>query len=239
MKSIFPAPAKLGILAITGARARDFLHGQVSCDIRQLTPSMMMGGAACNPQGRVITSFHAFLTSDGIGLIMDASVIKILCAAWEKFLPFYQVTCADISAQWRVHGVATVADHAIASALFADCTVGFAVTAADTITTSALPWPAWHLQRIHQGLHLVNANTSGRFTPQMLNYPDWKMVDFHKGCYVGQEVIARTHYRGRVKRRVRSLRWENVEEAQQSAAPVLEAVTDEEGKIYALAMADA
>lgn len=77
---------------------------------------------------------------------------------------------------------------------------------------------AWRLLDIEAGLPSVYAGTAGHFVAQMLNLDRLGAIDFRKGCYPGQEVIARTHYLGRVKRRMRLLRVADAEPPEPGAA---------------------
>jgi folate-binding protein YgfZ len=73
-------------------------------------------------------------------------------------------------------------------------------------TGASIPWPppaadAWRWLEVRSGVARIEQSTVERFVPQMLNYELLGGVDFHKGCYPGQEVVARSQYRGAVKRR--------------------------------------
>ena len=73
------------------------------------------------------------------------------------------------------------------------------------VALSALPamsLDAWRLGEVRSGIPVIEAATVDQFVPQMLNYDIVGGVDFQKGCYPGQEVVARSHYRGTVKRRM-------------------------------------
>jgi len=61
---------------------------------------------------------------------------------------------------------------------------------------------SWALQEIRAGRPLITAATQDQFVPQMVNLETLGGVDFQKGCYPGQEIVARAQYRGQVKRRM-------------------------------------
>src|SRR5699024_5714908 len=66
---------------------------------------------------------------------------------------------------------------------------------------------SWQLAEIDAGLPEITQATSGQFVPQMLNLHWLGGIDFHKGCYPGQEVVARLQYRGRLKQHLFRLQW--------------------------------
>jgi len=74
-----------------------------------------------------------------------------------------------------------------------------------------LPAQAWQLAEIRDGIVHINPEQSEIYTPQLLNYDTNGIIDFKKGCYTGQEVVARMHYRAEAKRRLYHLKADNAE----------------------------
>ncbi len=76
---------------------------------------------------------------------------------------------------------------------------------ANSSATSSLPEKTeqWKLAELHAGISWLGPQTSGQFLPQMLGFDQLGAVNFRKGCYPGQEIVARTHYLGKVKRHPR------------------------------------
>jgi tRNA-modifying protein YgfZ len=112
--------------------------------------------------------------------------------------------------------------------------------------TIALPEPLRSVEaRIAQGVPMVYSATSGRFVAQMLNLDTLGAISFSKGCYTGQEIIARTHYKGRVKRRMQRVTLPGsavpapgttLTLADGRGAEVVEAAGDDDGLVTALAV---
>ncbi|MFP5413860.1 MAG: YgfZ/GcvT domain-containing protein [Gammaproteobacteria bacterium] len=223
----------LGVLSLSGPDSAKFLQGQSTADFSKLTPGGMLRGACCNLQGRVFTSFVAFATDAGVLLVMNRALVAPSLQTLAKYAVFSKTRLADASDNYRILGLA--GDHAAAilatlglripdqgSALAADGTL--ALHCGDTRFLLAVPtaqaqtrWlelegharpaglPLWHLLDIRAGLTDVRPETGDQFLPQMLNYHHSGAVSFTKGCYTGQEVVARTQYRGKLKRHLHRL----------------------------------
>ncbi len=165
----------LAQLRITGTDARKFLQGQLSNDMQLLAPDRMLCAGLHTPQGRVLAVLQMCTSgADDIVALLPEDLAAIAAAALTRFI---------LRAKVKI-----------------------AVEPAES-TLCALPGaPASTVaQKIHaiaQGLPQVYAASSGQFIAQMLNLDMLQAIAFDKGCYTGQEVIARAHYRGRVKRRM-------------------------------------
>ena len=217
------------VVRVKGEDAPTFLQGQVTCDVRQLKPYSFSPGAFCNPQGRVIANFWLARDELGFKLLLAADLAekvilrlkayvlrsKVEIAVEEAVL--FGVTAADPKALQNVlpkppaygeviqaHGLfwlkmpspterfLVLGDLAAAQEMWTQLTLEASECFADY----------WQLQEIRAGLPTVTAATSESFLPQMLNLDRIGGISFAKGCYTGQEIIARTHYRGQVKRRL-------------------------------------
>lgn len=165
----------LAQLRISGADARNFLQGQLSNDMQLLAADRMLGAGLHTPQGRVLAVLQMCTRgSDEIVALLPEDLAAIAAGALTRFILRAKV---KISVE--------PADEALRALPGAP-----AGTVAEKIVAIA------------RGLPQVYAATSGQFIAQMLNLDVLKAVSFDKGCYTGQEVIARAHYRGRVKRRM-------------------------------------
>lgn len=208
----------LGVIALDGPDAKSFLQGQVTCDVQQLSPQQSIPGARCNPKGRALTSFLLHETSEQqLLLIMDHSLVEPTIQELSKYAAFFKVKLNDASEQYSLLGLSgelsekhqqTVAaapnyqlndrrwllistnDHAQELWLQLN---------QDLIPTGT---EFWVLQDIRAGLGYLQTETSGMFIPQMLNLHAIDGISFKKGCYTGQEVVARMKYLGKLKRRM-------------------------------------
>ncbi|MGE3297227.1 MAG: folate-binding protein YgfZ [Porticoccaceae bacterium] len=223
----------LGVLGLSGPDSAKFLQGQSTADFGQLVSGGTLRGACCNPQGRVFTNFVAVATDAGLLLVMNRALVVPSLQTLAKYAVFSKTSLADASDDYRILGLA--GDRAAAilatlglripergSALATDGTL--ALHCGDTRFLLAVPvaqaqtrWlelegharpaglPLWHLLDIRAGQADVRPETCDQFLPQVLDYHHTGAVSFTKGCYTGQEVVARTQYRGKLKRHLHRL----------------------------------
>ena len=201
--------ADLGVLAVRGADARTFLQGQLSNDTARLTPGAAQLSAFHNPQGRTICVVRLVMTQpDEILAVLPVELLAPTITRLRKFVLRAKVTLTDDSAAWRVCGFPADANALPAGAFSLEFAASgkrtLALCRASVASGEAMPraCDAWRLGDIEAGLPQVYATTSEAFVAQMLNLDVLGGIAFDKGCYTGQEVIARAHYRGRVKRRM-------------------------------------
>jgi tRNA-modifying protein YgfZ len=200
--------AALGVLAMRGSDAARFLQGQVSADIEGLALGASTFAGFHNPQGRVIALLAVTrAASDEFLAVLPRELAAGVAQRLGKFVLRSKLRIADESAAWRVLGVAPGVSAAGASLAWADRRV--LLIPADDTTFAGDPElrATWERADIAAGLPQVYSTTSESFVAQMLNLDLLGAIAFDKGCYTGQEVIARAHYRGRVKRRLQ--RWHN------------------------------
>lgn len=210
-------PRQRGAIRLRGPDAAKFLQGQTTCDLLALAEQSdgeAIGGAQCTPQGRMVFDFFAFFNrvddERDLILITAPDLVETAIASLKKYAVFFKVEISDVSAHWcQLLLLGDAPAKPPGATLFA---------LAERITTLTLPLsnaveltlPGWQLgdsataeqQLLAAGITEVSAATSELFIPQMLNYDHRGFISFKKGCYTGQEIIARAHYRGAVKRRL-------------------------------------
>jgi len=162
----------LSTLLVSGADARTFLQGQLSADIDALTPARAMLASCNSAQGRVQAVLWLVARSDGIALILPESMIERTAARLRKY-----VLRSKVGIDALPTGIELPEPHAYREL-------------------------DWRLAGIRAGLPQVYPETHEAFVAQMLNLDLLGGVSFEKGCYTGQEIIARTHFRGAIKRRM-------------------------------------
>ncbi|MBV8496932.1 MAG: folate-binding protein YgfZ [Gammaproteobacteria bacterium] len=220
----------LGVLCARGAEARAFLQGQLSNDLTRLTPALSLLAGYHNPQGRVIAILRLIERSSGELLaVLPRELVPEVVQRLGKFILRAKVKLADESAAWTITGV--IAGDAGAPADAWPAARGGAARVAEAIAVRVAEAPgrwllvtpagaspeaavhcapaapgSWQRLAIAAGEPQVYRPTSEQFVAQMLNLDALGAIDFGKGCYTGQEVIARAHYRGRVKRRLQRFR---------------------------------
>jgi hypothetical protein len=216
--------SSLGVLRVHGADALSFLQGQLSNDVTLLTQPRALLAGYHNPQGRVIALLRLVQLAPGEVLaVLPRELIGTVASRLAKFVLRARVQLADESAHWQLSGVIAAA-RSTGDAWPAELngTAVIAGTVAVRLAAEPARWllltpvthkppldectaaapQLWQRLAIAAGEPQVYAPTSEEFVAQMLNLDALGAVDFDKGCYTGQEVIARAHFRGRVKRRM-------------------------------------
>ena len=218
-----------GALAVRGSDAAKFLQGQLTCNLNYLSDTQASLGARCTQKGRMQSSFRILLQGDGVLLAMATALLEPQLADLKKYAVFSKSKLTDESAAWARFGLAD-ADHALASlGLELPAETDSVARTEQLIAIRASPgrtelWvPAehteavrnqlttqlqeadlneWLLGQIRAGIGQVMPQTRELFIPQMLNLQAVGGVSFKKGCYTGQEIVARMQYLGKLKRRL-------------------------------------
>jgi hypothetical protein len=207
------------IINVAGPDARSFLQAQLASDLGLVSAQSGQLSAWCSPAGRVLFCFYLLAHAEGLLLMIPNG----RGAELEKRLRMYvlraRATIADQTDRWFLAGVCgageavrrhTLSRHsntlclAVSDQGRALCLVPAADAAAWWSVHPAVPAAGaeWLLRDIEDGLPVTSRAKPDQFLPQMLNLDLLGGVSFNKGCYPGQEVIARMKYRGRVKRRL-------------------------------------
>jgi tRNA-modifying protein YgfZ len=211
----------LGVLRARGPDVVSFLQGQLSNDLGRLSPQRSLLAGFHTAQGRVIALLRVLQhSSDDLLAVLPAELIAPVAARLSRFILRAKVKLTDESQQWHVHGLLGGEDAALPSAANETARIGEASVVrlasgqARWLLLSARPEAplpsarpgadplAWQRLAVAAGEPQVYAATSEEFIAQMLNLDCLDAIAFDKGCYTGQEIIARAHYRGRVKRRM-------------------------------------
>jgi tRNA-modifying protein YgfZ len=203
------SPEGLGVLAFRGPDAARFLQGQLSADVEKLGPGSATLAGLHSPQGRTVAVLALLRTStDEVLAILPRELMAAVEQRLRKFILRAKVRIEDLSETLRVIGVEAGADAPgeIARLPWGDRRMLLVPAArAQEFAAGENGRVNWERADIAAGLPQVYTATSEAFVAQMLNLDLLGAIAFDKGCYTGQEVIARAHYRGRVKRRLQ--RW--------------------------------
>jgi tRNA-modifying protein YgfZ len=219
----------LDALSIRGPDARGFLQGQLSQDLEAVSPSTPRLAGLHDPQGRCIALLRLFaLDAEQWLAVLPRELLAPVSERLRKYVLRSRVQLAPATSQWRVYGV-WGPDAEAAAATRAHQTLGNAQDRVLVIAPRLESLPDgellaeqhWHAQEIQSGLPQVFAATSGLFTAQMLNLDLVDGVSFTKGCYTGQEIIARTHYLGQSRRRMHRFHTLSEQPLAPAAAAVL------------------
>ena len=213
-----------------------FLQGQLSNDVTQLGAARSLLAGYHNPQGRVLALMRLLEPAPGEVLaLLPRELVTPVLNRLRTFVLRSKVELADDSRAWRIEGLVAGGADAPAPPAAAQLPVATGAVArlgeswvarvgerpARWLSVSPAGGPPgegafarcegappalWQRHAIENGEPQVYAGTSGEFVAQMLNLDVMGAIAFDKGCYTGQEVIARAHYRGRVKRRLQRFR---------------------------------
>lgn len=197
MKTLRP---DLGAVAVGGAERDAFLHAQFCADLRRLAPGTVLRTAWCSPKGRVLFLPRVLVGDDTLFLVLP----RAQCAALARRLGLYRLrAAASIEDLADTHIVLECRRPAPALTVVPATA---AATALEALPGAAATLDEVRLAALHDGDVELDAALADAFLPQELDLDRHGGLSFDKGCYPGQEIVARVHYRGAVKRRPRRLR---------------------------------
>ena len=222
---------QFGVLDFAGPDAAAFLHGQLSCDVQGLATDRATLGTYNTAKGRMLASFLLWRTPEGFRMLLPRDVAAPVEKRLRMFVLRAKVVIAEVSATHglmgvsgpsaaaavaRVCGAAPSPDQAVHA-----CGNGVAIRVPGerfvlVIASDRAPavWEAlgdslrrvgpasWDWLDIACGIAFVTVATQDQLVPQMANMDRVGGVNFKKGCYPGQEIVARTQYLGKLKRRM-------------------------------------
>ncbi len=201
---------RYGLLSVTGPDARAFLHAQLTNDIEPLPPERAVLAGWCSAKGRLLATFLVVPAPDGFLLQLSRDLAAPVAKRLSMFVLRAKVKIADVSDAWTQYGLWDV-DLQQPDVAWQDNRTTVRVGERRYLEMAPNGAPAespnadesqWVLQEIRAGRPLITAATQDQFVPQMVNLEQIGGVDFKKGCYPGQEIVARAQYRGQVKRRM-------------------------------------
>ena len=205
----------LSLLHITGEEACKYVQGQVTCNVETLANGAYTFGAHCDFKGKMWSIFLVAKQHDELFMFMHRSAVEKSLAELKKYGVFSKVTITDMTDEYtfvgalpQAHIVQTMGlnlDNQINAdsiAIYLPHPVGRYLIAkrnlAHELSSGSHVWEALNIQA---GIASVQSVTAGEYVPQMVNLQAIDgAIDFQKGCYMGQEVVARTKYLGKNKR---------------------------------------
>lgn len=223
--------AHFGLIRFSGAEAQTFLHNQLTCDVGALAPGRSTYGSYCTPKGRVLATFLLWRSGEDFFMQLPSSLRESIQKQVSKYILRAKVRATDATSEWTLLGVAgkdaaalvqrTVGEapnavHQVAQAagtmvirLPGD---RFEIVAARNKVQALLASLAsgaekagadyWDWLDIRAGIPTILPATQEAFVPQMVNLDLIGGVSLTKGCYPGQEIVSRMHYRGTLKQRM-------------------------------------
>lgn len=221
-----PLP-QVSTLFATGADARAFLHAQLSNDIAHLPDDVARRAGYCSPKGRLLASLLVIPHADGYLMQVSSDIATAIARRLSMYVLRAKVRITDESATWtqygiwggecraRLEAIGLRAPQAVMQVTSAEGRLLVCVAPerylllADAGTEAVLAGGfrrvaahGWSLAEVRAGVALIGLATQDQFVPQMANFELVGGIDFRKGCYPGQEIVARSQYLGKLKRRM-------------------------------------
>ncbi|QYK08508.1 tRNA-modifying protein YgfZ [Shewanella mangrovisoli] len=211
----------LGLIKVVGEQGRSFIHGQVTTDISSLEANQWRWGAHCDPKGKMIASFRTFAIQEALLMLLPRETIEVDLPQLQKYAVFSKATLTNATAEWTLLGVAgeqatqfmtqhfdeiteelTLVEH---GAILKDADRFILVLQPDAATAlvgehTVFDASAWQALEIAAGYPNLAPSHANQYVPQMCNLQAINGISFNKGCYMGQETVARMKYRGGNKR---------------------------------------
>lgn len=211
----------LGLIRVTDEQAGAFLQGQVTTDVAGLNTNDWAWGAHCDPKGKMLASFRLFKTQADHWLLMPKSTVAVDLPLLQKYAVFSKVALTDSTSTKLVFGIAGSEASAFITKHFGEIAQKVTEYDGSIIVEDGDRYlvvvdidsdliflegeaiyesSSWQTLEISAGYPNISANQSGAYIPQMCNLDAIGGISFTKGCYMGQETVARMKYRGGNKR---------------------------------------
>lgn len=221
--------AHLRLIEVSGPEAAGFLHQQLTSDVNHLALDAAQHSAWCSAKGRMLASFLLFRNGPDYQLQLSADLLPAIHKRLQMFVLRSKVSITDQSGEREIIGLSgpqaeaalgaaglPVPNQSLTTAVFSTGVVvrldsqRFEIVVArdaapalwQRLAAHARPagTVVWQWLDIQAGVPLITAHTKEEFVPQMAHFEQLGAVSFHKGCYPGQEIVARMQYLGKVKR---------------------------------------
>ena len=232
--------ADLGLIRASGDDAASFLQNLMTNDIQGIAETNARTAGFCTPKGRLLAIFLVWREGDDYLLMLPKEILPPLLKKLSMYILRAKVKLTDATDERALIGISVPAAVSPAPTFLNTTLPRQGVGATDggqlirfddtrwllsldpitavkrwpdiTVNTKVTGLAAWHWLEIAAGQPRVTTATQEAFVPQMLNMelPAVSGVSFTKGCYPGQEIVARTHYLGKVKRRMVRARLTNL-----------------------------
>jgi len=261
-----------GIIKVSGGDAESFLQNQLTNDISHLSQTGYQESAWCSPKGRIIANFRIFKRDNSYYIIVSADLLEHVIKKLGMYVMMSKVTLEDATNSLIHFGYALNEDadknaeseqlqnKSLSILKIAGTLPRFEILAEinEEMDDAKQLWQHlaqdasivsnnhWLYLNIVAGLPTINEASSESWIPQMVNYIAVGGVDFKKGCYPGQEVVARLNYLGKTKRRMYRLGLDTNQlpavgdiiygESETEAGKILNAAFNPDGKVEALAI---
>jgi folate-binding protein YgfZ len=223
-----------GAISLSGEEQNKYLQGQVTCDVNSANENSLLNGAHCDAKGKVFSAFR-FILRDGKNLLIQPkSTVSASLAELKKFGVFAKVDITEatdlayvaicgadaqstLMSQYSVlpTHISPVEQSGSTTLVFIDGNTpryllidksSVLEQTNDKMNITVYPHDVWNLLEITEGYPVLSNEGVSTYVPQMLNLQATNAISFTKGCYLGQETVARMQYLGKNKRALFSLK---------------------------------
>ena len=213
----------LGIVEIKGGDSAEFLQGQMTQDIYSIKDSVATLTSVLNPQGRIISTAFVFKWGESFILMVSNEVLDKLIAWLSRFIlrSEVEITKSEDSVfglnqenakklcnilNVETNDISFESDESCLKTIEADderaFLIGKSENLLDDLSISTLTTKDWKMSDINAGIPIIYGENIEKFIPQMVNLDLINGISFSKGCYTGQEIVARVQHKGKVKQRM-------------------------------------
>jgi folate-binding protein YgfZ len=232
----------IGILRVTGIDAKKLLQGQITCDINKLSSHNGLYGAICNIKGRIISSFYIVQKDDDILMLMAKDLVETTLSHLKKYAVFFKTELINDNEMFQIYARMTLNNMDIVPEQLSETLPITCENKVFSMTLSHYPVDTQLLISDPEDLSIEEENQelialsalaarpiitqaqSETFLPQWLNMQRTGGISFTKGCYTGQEIVARMQYRGKSKKQLALFQWEG-------ALDITKELVDDQSKI--------
>jgi folate-binding protein YgfZ len=204
------------IISISGADSTEFIQGQMTQDISAIGDDEARMTAILNPQGRVMSTALIMHWDDSIILVLNKDTVDDLIVWLSRFILRSKVTVSRLEA--HIYGLnqnlANIESDSLDLEKEIFCLRSIETDAERTLlitkslhdfsksSITTMSSRNWQLADIQAGIPIIYKENIAKFIPQMVNLDLINGISFNKGCYTGQEIVARVQHRGKIKRRM-------------------------------------
>jgi folate-binding protein YgfZ len=189
----------LSVLKFSGPDAGSFLHAQLSADILALEDGDSGFATYCTARGQVLGLLLLGRAEDSYFAIGSSELLPAMAQRLQMFVLRAQVQI-EIPQGIEVCGLLPSDSTAIAGTLFSPANLSLRYSCGAENSDAEQDQGQWKFAELSQGVAWLDDQTAEKYIPQMLGFDSLGAVSFNKGCYPGQEIVARTRYLGKVKR---------------------------------------
>lgn len=182
----------MGVLSIEGEDATTFLQGQLTIDVTEFNPGQI--GLYCNKEGRIISLFYLNKDNDAFQLVMPKSILPLTQKTLKRYGMFSKVSITPLP----MSVLMTKDGNKLQPLLISQESLVLMCQGLKEkqVMLGSL---SWHYHQLHQHIPSIYPATTGKWLPHRIGLHKKQALNFEKGCYLGQEIIARMHFKSKLK----------------------------------------